>query len=227
MAEAGLLAHTPFHTRDRLNANFELLGGKIPVLIIDGIYDHPHDVRRDALALDYRTPNYPYPGRIAEIPYKNASLIRFLDNILGLVNSTYLPRIPPIESVDSPGALTAFRSLHTDFAIVDRHPDELIDVQRAPHIDAVPIFGLIYLNEAERGGTLFFERADVASVEPGTYPSSNNQDWKFVDRIEGKFNRLAIYPGFVPHSGEIAGDWITTDQRFTAPRLTQRLVFIP
>lgn len=163
MAEAGLLAHTPFHTRDRLNANFELLGGKIPVLIIDGIYDHPHDVRRDALALDYRTPNYPYPGRIAEIPYKNASLIRFLDNILGLVNSTYLPRIPPIESVDSPGALTAFRSLHTDFAIVDRHPDELIDVQRAPHIDAVPIFGLIYLNEAERGGTLFFERADVAS----------------------------------------------------------------
>jgi hypothetical protein len=48
-----------------------------------------------------------------------------------------------------------------------------------------------------------------------------------MGRIEAAFNRLAIYPGFVPHSGEIVGEWIKTDERFTNPRLTQRLVFMP
>ncbi len=32
-------------------------------------------------------------------------------------------------------------------------------------------------------------------------------------------------PEFVPHSGEIAGAWIRSDERFTNPRLTQRLLF--
>jgi imidazolonepropionase-like amidohydrolase len=43
--------------------------------------------------------------------------------------------------------------------------------------------------------------------------------------IEGRFNRLAIYPGFVLHSGEIDGDWIEKEDRLAAPRLTQRIKF--
>ncbi len=39
--------------------------------------------------------------------------------------------------------------------------------------------------------------------------------------------RLVIYPGIVPHSGEIAGDWIHGEERFRYPRLTQRFTFFP
>ena len=49
--------------------------------------------------------------------------------------------------------------------------------------------------------------------------------FELCGRIAPVFNRLAIYPGFVLHSGEIAGDWIRSDERFSNPRLTQRLIF--
>lgn len=48
-----------------------------------------------------------------------------------------------------------------------------------------------------------------------------------IGGIEGRFNRLAVYPGFVPYTGQIEGEWIKGDARFREPRLTQRFVFFP
>jgi len=89
------------------------------------------------------------------------------------------------------------------------------------------IFGLVYFNHEPRGGTLFFRNvADTPGSAPSPgYLTDSRDGFELAGRIEPAFNRLAIYPGFVPHSGEIAGDWIRSDERFTNPRLTQRLLF--
>jgi hypothetical protein len=205
---------------------FELLGGAVPVVIVDNVYARPNDIRGMALRLSYSTPPYPYPGKLA-VPPTTPSLTHLTNWALSLVNEHYLPRIPPI--LGHGRKITAFQKLHTDFGIVDVHPADLSETQRIPHVDPVPVFGLVYLNEEERGGTLFFEEvAGSAPEDNGAgYMTRTNAQFRVRAHIESAFNRLAIYPGFVPHSGEISGDWIETEQRFESPRLTQRLVFFP
>ena len=205
---------------------FEAVGGRLPVLIVDGLYEHPDAIREMALGLDYAPPPYPYPGRLA-VPAPDPSLERMRGWALDLINSTYLPRVPPI--TDRGRHIAAFGDAYTDFAVVDVHPDELSSAQRMPHVDPVPLFGLVYLNREPRGGTLFFEQtADAGEDDRGHgYFTGSDDRFSLIGRIEAAFNRLAIYPGFVPHSGDISGDWIASDDRFTSPRLTQRLVFQP
>jgi hypothetical protein len=142
---------------------------------------------------------------------------------VGFITRDYLPRIP---SFPDGQRLTRVRGVDTDFAIIDTHPAELTPTQSAPHTDAVPIFGLVYLNEEPRGGTLFFKPRgqDAALVDRSGYPHSDDH-LEVCGHIEGRFNRLAIYPGFILHSGEVRGDWIENDQRFSSPRLTQRIAF--
>jgi hypothetical protein len=213
-----------FRLNPNARAGMNMLGGRVPVLFVDDVFADPERVRDVALGLDYHAPDYPYPGKLAEIG-EDASLTAFLRTILAMVNAEYLPRIPPI--ADGQRTITAFGRVLADFAITDVHPDELSDVQRRPHIDPVPIFGLVYLNPVERGGTLFFNPRGNGDGERSGYLVESDEEYELVARIEGNFNRLAVYPGFIPHTGEIEGDWIMTDERFNAPRLTQRLVFFP
>jgi len=199
------------------------IDGRIPYLAIDGIFADPSAVRAAALELPYSLGTAHYPGRVARFPAGDLSLTRFLRQIVGIVTREYLPRLPPARNGKS---LSRVRGLDTDFAITDKHPSELSPNQRAPHIDAVPVFGLVYLNDPPRGGTLFFRphgHAAGADVRSG-YPRSDEQ-LEVCGHIEGRFNRLAIYHGFVLHSGEIEGDWIENDDRFGYPRLTQRIMF--
>lgn len=202
------------------------IGGEIPVILIDGIFKNPDKIRESALRLPYARPTYPYPGRLASIPEPNRSLSDLKRKILGLVNSQYLSQLPIAQDGKR---LLAFRNLHTDFGVIDVHPDELSSEQRRPHTDPVPVFGLIYLNREERGGTLFFKQKQAVAEEEGGggYPIGSNGAFDLLGRIEPAYNRLAIYPGFIPHSGEITGDWIQGQDRFSNPRLTQRLVFLP
>jgi hypothetical protein len=202
------------------------IGGEVPVILVDGIFKSPDRVRDCALRLPYSEPPYPYPGRLADIPEPNRSLSNLKRKILGLVNSQYLSQLPIAQDGKR---LVAFRKLHTDFGVIDVHPEQLSAAQRIPHTDPVPVFGLIYLNREERGGTLFFKqkRPDADEKLGGGYPIAGNDAFDLLGRIEPAYNRLAIYPGFVPHSGEIVGDWIRGPDRFSSPRLTQRLVFLP
>lgn len=215
-----------FELSPELDIRFEKLGGKIPVLLVDNFYRRPNDLREIALSLDYERLPTPYPGKLAVIPTPNRSLTVVMRKVLELVNGKYLPRVP-IAKNGQP--IAAFRTLYTDFAVVDVHPDDLTPVQRNPHVDPVPVFGLVYLNPEERGGTLFFNRkAPIGEKAPGTgYVTASNREFELVGRIEPSYNRMAIYPGFVPHSGEIEGDWIRGDERFKNPRLTQRFRFHP
>jgi hypothetical protein len=214
-----------FATAPQLDVRYEELAGKVPVLLVDGFFEDPEAVRQMALALPYEPPPYPYPGRLAAIP-ESQSLAALLRKVLAIVNTHYLPRVP---IAHHGRRITAFPRIYSDFAVVDVHPDELAPPQRKPHRDPVPVFGLVYLNQEARGGTLFFEEkgsGDAAPERQG-YMTQSDPDYELAARIEGRFNRLAVYPGFVPHSGEIVGEWIKGDARFNEPRLTQRLVFFP
>jgi hypothetical protein len=215
-----------FEMPTEVDVQFVKVGGQIPVILIDGIFKKPDLVREAALKLPYAPPSYPYPGKLASIPEPNRSLSEVRRKMLHLVNSQYLCRM----AIAQDGLrIPAFRQLHTDFAVIDVHPDELNAAQRLPHTDPVPVFGLIYLNREERGGTLFFRQrcAPAEDGQEGGYLTATNDAFELLGRIEPAYNRLAIYPGFVPHSGEITGDWIRGQDRFNSPRLTQRLVFLP
>lgn len=206
---------------------FEVLGGRVPVLLVDDAFAEPEMLRAAALELSYQEPGTAYPGRIAQPVKDDPSLDYFLRRVLGLVNGQYLPRVPPISANGEP--IFCFRSVHADFAITDMHPSDLGPLQRMPHIDPVSIFGLVYLNLQPRGGTLFFDRgggAPTESMHEG-YCLGADGEFSVVGRIEGRFNRLAIYPGFMLHSGEIEGEWIRNEERFRSPRLTLRLAFMP
>jgi len=203
----------------------EMIAGKFPVVLVDGFYERPDDVRAAALTLPFRKPTHqPYPGKLAQIP-PNPSLRHAVESVTYFANTEFLPRAP----IRQHGNLVAsLRVVDTDFAVVDMHPDELEPVQRKPHVDPVPVFGLVYLNHEDRGGTLFFQQIADGPEEVGPgYLTHSNEHFELLGKIEAKFNRLAIYPGFVLHSGEIAGKWIEGEERFTNPRLTQRFVFLP
>ena len=236
-----------FATRPAAKVSIGYIDGQVPYLTVDGILADPAAVRAAALALPFSPAPAHYPGRLARFPAGDPSLTGFLHSVAGLVTRDYLPRLPAM-----PGGarLPALRGIDSDFAITDTHPSELraqqretevneVQIfgqcaqdqgrrgQREPHVDAVPIFGLLYLNEEPRGGTLFF-KPRASSGTPGAesgYPSPAHERFEVCGRIEGLYNRLAIYPGFVLHSGEIAGEWIGSDIRFRSPRLTQRIMF--
>lgn len=215
-------------TRDLFatSAAAQLSGGyiddRIPYLTIDGIFADPLGVRTAALALPYSPGTAHYPGRVARFPAGDPSLMEFLRKLVGLVAREYVPRLQPLGRGQLPSQV---RSADTDFAITETHPAQLSAHQRKPHVDGVPVFGLVYLNQQPRGGTLFFKsRGESAARAAPGYPRSSDQ-LEVCGHIEGRFNRLAIYPGFILHSGEIEGEWIETDARFNSPRLTQRIVF--
>jgi uncharacterized protein DUF6445 len=205
----------------------ELVGGQIPVLIADDFYADPDAVRAHALSLPFAPPPYPYPGGLGAIDEANPSLAATRHAVLAMINRVYLPRIPPIQGGGR--QINAFARVMTDFARTDVHPDALSADQRRPHVDPVPVFGLVYLNREERGGTLFFRDngAPTADDQVQGYVTGDIPGFDLVGGIEGRFNRLAVYPGFVPHTAEIAGEWIEGDDRFREPRLTQRFVFFP
>ena len=212
-----------FATAATAQLSLGYIDGGIPYLTIDGILAEPLDVRAAALALPFSAATAHYPGRVARFPPGNVSLTEFLRKLVDLVTREYLPRLPPLPSG---GLLSRVRGVDTDFAITDTHPSELSANQREPHVDPVPLFGLLYLNQQSRGGTLFFKPRGQAAGAGGRsgYPRSD-EELEVCGHIEGRFNRLAIYPGFILHSGEIAGEWIESDDRFTSPRLTQRIMF--
>jgi len=200
------------------------IDGRIPYFAIDGIFRDPLAVREAALALPYSEGTAHYPGRVARFPPDNTSLIGFLRKVVSLVEREYLPRMPTPPDGRKPARV---RGVDTDFAITDVPPGRLSPEQRRPHIDAVPVFGLVYLNAEPRGGTLFFKPKSAAppSIDRTGYPTRSDEELEIAGHIEGRFNRLAIYPGFILHSAEIEGAWIESDERLQKPRLTQRIMF--
>ena len=197
-----MLDPDPFELSPGMRMRMEPLADGIPVLLIDGIFREPERVRDQALNLAFEPPSDPYPGRIAVPDASNPSLGAFLTRTLDIVEPRLSARAPA-------------RARHR---AVEPRPQRTWT--------PVPIFALVYLNIDDRGGTLFFRRTGGPAARPAPgYLTESRDGFVLRGRIEAVFNRLAIYPGFVPHSGDISGDWIRLGERHRSPRLTQRLMF--
>lgn len=213
-----------FATSSAARARLDYLGGEIPVLLVDDLFEDPQGIRETALSLPFEPAGAHYPGRKAKLPPGHQSLDTFIRKVAGVVTAKYLPQLPPFPDGRR---RTRIQRIQSDFAITDARPGELTKEQTRPHIDNVPLFGLVYLNEEDRGGTLFFRPRSSHSALPPRfgYQTDSDEFAELVGKIEGRFNRLAIYPGFILHTGEIKGDWIDRKERLSSPRLTQRLMF--
>jgi hypothetical protein len=211
--------HGLFDT-NQLHSRWQPIWRDMPALVIDNFFVAPTHLRNAALKLAFRDVPGTYPGRQAHVPRGDEDLLRFHEQVLDIVCSTYMPEI---NRHLRPLSISRVKS---DFAVVDTHPDQLSDEQRMPHTDPVPIFGLVYLSIPPRGGTVFFQEVDT--VDPGPadgYFVEGNARWAVTGKVDGTFNRCVFYPGSIPHSGEIVGHWIKNQERFNAPRLTLRMLF--
>lgn len=214
----------PLTLRQSHKLGFKMAAKGVPSIQCDDFFEAPQAARDFAIAAAFTQPGGGvYPGKVAAPDPDLPEICVIREYLLDIVNSHYLPRVPMTHQGHT---IEKFEWADIDFSTVNIDPRELSEMQRRPHVDDAAIFGLVYLNPEWRGGTLFFEQVEG---EPVGYADGYCIDtipgFRLKGRISGHFNQLAIYPGFVFHTGEIAGDWIEDDRRYTEPRVTMRVIF--
>lgn len=214
----------------------ETVLGKIPVLYIEDFYADPELVRDQAIHAEYAVASAIYPGRHCILRSAEANqVVAILCGVLTrLGDSIYDPA-----------------DVITDFSIVVARPDDLIAYQKHPHIDPTPALGIVYLNPVGGAGTSFYYNKFIGSAvivtdehrrrleefnatlarqyEPEGYDLTDNPCWQRIYRIEGRFNRLVVYPGNVFHAVDIqhipemfSMDTVRLTQRFVPRRCTAK-----
>lgn len=208
----------------------ETVLGEVPVLFVEDFYEDPDAVRAQALGVDYDITAAMYPGRHALVATpESAAVVRSLCELLTSLG----------DQIYDPADCTA------DFSIVVTKEKDLLAGQKHPHIDPTPVLGIVYLNPVNGAGTSFyynkvlrtavvrdqqdrdglaeFHRALALEHEPKGYSLEDHPCWERVYTIEGKYNRLVVYPGNVFHAVDIRS--IPAEFSMNTVRLTQR--FIP
>ena len=195
------------------------------LVIIDEIYDAPHEVRRAALGFDYPeiTQTRKFPGRNSRERVAPPELDRVVSDAVGE------PVVAAIERGSSHGAFRVTLAGETGRYQVHVDPSGLAWV------------GVVYLSLPEhcQGGTAFFRhkgldsdrvpRGDklaahgVPDVESLLQRDSNDPDkWQHLMTVPMRFNRMILYRPWLWHSA--------TDGFGQSPedsRLIQVLAFKP
>ena len=207
----------------------ELANGSIPVLIIENFYSDPFDVRKQALGEAFEESRALYPGRHATIQTpESRAVVEQVCAVLSAVGDREF----------------VARTATTDFSILTTKAADLLSVQKHPHIDPTPVLGLIYLNPGSSQGTCLFrnkvlgthsvvtpEHRDAlvkfldeqgAAFAPSGYDVVEDGAWERIYTIEGKFNRLVVYPGNVFHSIDVKD--VPASFSVETSRLTQRII---
>lgn len=223
MASAEIFALNP-----SAQVHVQTFGENCPVLVIDDVFADPGAVRKLALGGGYDASLAYYPGVHSDIAF---DLLRPLFTQLAhLVSNTSGMRCEP----------EAFTS---DFSLVTTPAREMLAKQKHPHVDGIPLAGVVYLNPASNVGTSFFRHlptglATILSAEdaqrynewmeregeltqPETYAVASDHVWQQLHTIEGRYNRLVLYPGNAFHS--IAMVDVEANITLESARLTQRL----
>jgi hypothetical protein len=207
----------------------ELVAGSIPVLYVDDFYSDPEAVREQGLKASFDQSIALYPGRHATIDTDESR--RVVEHICQLLTTIGDQVFDPTTTI-------------TDFSILTTKASDLIGAQKHPHIDPTPVLGLVYLNPQGSQGTCFFynrklqmhsiigddQRAMLGkflevegpTYEPSSYAIKENAVWEKIYTIEGRFNRLVVYPGNVFHSIDVEDVPAVFDMNTV--RLTQRVI---
>ena len=68
VGEDDRIGTAPFFALDAgARPSLQRVGGRLPVLIVDGFFKDPAAVRAAALRLPYHPPDYPYPGKLGVV----------------------------------------------------------------------------------------------------------------------------------------------------------------
>lgn len=207
----------------------EMADGSIPVLYIDDFYSDPLEVREQALAASFDGSGALYPGRHAPIRSPEARAV--VNQICAVLSALG-------DRVFEPA------TANTDFSILTTKAKDLLGAQKHPHIDPTPVLGLVYLNPGSSSGTCLFRNkvlgfdsvvtvehrealqqflaVEGPTFEPSGYNLSGNAAWEKIYTIDGKFNRLVVYPGNVFHSIDVTD--VPPSFSIETARLTQRII---
>ena len=207
--------------------HIETLSSGCPVVVIDDFYADPHAVRALALAGNYDSSLAYYPGLHSRIaPALQLPLQQALVRLLAALGSV------ACEPAD----------IASDFSIVTTPASQMLAQQKHPHVDGLPLAGVLYLNPDFEVGTSFFRHrptglafvrtpaeADThrrwmetfgAQHQPATYAVGDGVIWEHLHSVAGRFNRLVMYPGTAFHS--IAMQDVVHNLGLDSARLTQR-----
>ncbi len=198
------------------------------VLIVDDFYADPYAVRAAALDGRYDASMAYYPGMHSSIDRsETAELFAIVTRMLALLGNV---RAVP-------------ESFWSDFSIVTTPAAQMLAKQKHPHIDPVPLAGLVYLNPDFEIGTCFFRHlptglALMETVEdsvryqawmdefgeqsqPATYAIGDDGTWERLYAIQGKFNRMVMYASNAFHSIDMRD--VAANPTMDRARLTQRI----
>lgn len=221
-------------TEFTLNPNMQIhharIGNeRVPLVVVDNVLHNPNTL------IDYAAeqarfapadgPEGGYPGLKANVP------IAYAEAIIRAIN-------PIIRDAFELGGAALAQGGCT-FSMVTRDPASLHPLQQIPHIDtAYPLqFALLhYLCGEEFSGTAFFRHkaSGFETISPerlehydeicareqterppvGSYPTTAMAHYTQTGAVEAKFNRLAVYPSQLLHSGIIKqGQPLSLDPR--------------
>lgn len=218
---------TLFALNPAAELRIETTAAGFPVLYIENFYRDPDAVRREAVGGKYDTSMAYYPGLHSRIaPDVLLPLQRALSRILNSVGDFWC----------------APERIFSDFSVVTTPAKDMLATQKHPHIDHVPLAGVIYLNPDFEVGTSFFHNralgfsvvsrpeqhqalgewldCNAEALQPTTYAIADDTIWQHLLTVSGRYNRLVIYPGNVFHSIAMAD--VVRHTGIAGARLTQR-----
>ena len=222
-----MTAATAFTVNPKARVHTEVLSSGCPVLVVDDFYQDPMAVRALALQGQFNNTLALYPGLHAQLPPQT---------VLPLGQTL----VQLLAALGSPGCRAD--DVVSDFSIVTTPAREMLAQQKHPHVDDVPLAGVLYLNPDYEVGTSFFRHQplDLAFVrddaerealgrwmaehgercQPQTYAVGDDGVWEHLHTVAGRFNRLVLYPGTAFHS--IAMRDVLPNMTLHSARLTQR-----
>lgn len=223
-----MAAASPFALNPHASVHVETVGDACPILVIDDVFADPDAVRAQALGGNYDSSMAYYPGVHARIEHEQVrplftQLSALLKHMSGLA-------CRPEDFI-------------TDFSLVTTPARDMLAGQKHPHVDYLPLAGVIYLTPGSTVGTSLFRHvptglallrteqeeqvfhawmeAEAERQQPETYAVAGSAVWECLHTIGARYNRLVMYPGNAFHS--IAMTDVAPDITMETARLTQRL----
>lgn len=220
-------APSPFVLNPGARLHVETIAGVGQIIVIDDVYADPDAVRAQALQGVYDSTLAYYPGVHSTIA--KTALAPLFAQLAAIVNAVS-------------GPICAPEAFVSDFSFVTTPADQMLACQKHPHVDGLPLAGVAYLSPQLTIGTSFFRHRPTGlalvrgdednqrygawltehgdATQPATYAVADDSTWEQLHTLEGRYNRMVMYPGNLFHA--IAMVDVAPDLTIDTARLTQR-----
>jgi len=210
---------------------------RLPLLVIDNVVEDAERLVKRAVSRQFAPTTRFFPGVRAEAPLSYQHLIasRLRDALVECFNLR----------------AKSFRFSMCHFSLVTTPPQQLVPIQRVPHVDSLASDGLAsihYLFKNGFDGTAFYrhrqtgfesvdesranvyfrlQEAERERMPAGTgYINGDTDEFEQIGRGEAVFNRMLIYRRNMLHSGCIGRDFVPDANPLTG-RLSINSFFDP